>query len=60
MGCIVNNEFSIKLGNTDEDVFYPINTNFEAPILCAAWIKDQYILLGSAEGYLYSFDLGSK
>ncbi|VUZ43985.1 unnamed protein product [Hymenolepis diminuta] len=55
-----NNEFSVKLGNTDEDVYYPINTQFEAPILCATWIKDQYILLGSAEGYLYSFNIEIK
>nr|CDS29183.1 tbc (tre 2:bub2:cdc16) domain family member [Hymenolepis microstoma] len=60
MCCIDNNEFSIKLGNTEEDVYYPICAKFEAPILCATWIKDQHILLGSAEGYLYSFDIGTR
>ncbi|VDN97990.1 unnamed protein product [Rodentolepis nana] len=60
MCCVDGNEFSVKLGNTDEDVYYTIGTKFEAPILCAIWIKDQHILLGSANGYLYSFSIETK
>ncbi|KAM7536700.1 hypothetical protein Aperf_G00000080822 [Anoplocephala perfoliata] len=60
MCCIENGTVTIKLGNADEKVFYPIATEFEGTILCAAWMKDQYILLGSAEGYLYAFDIGRR
>ncbi|VDD77940.1 unnamed protein product [Mesocestoides corti] len=50
----------LKLCNTDEDVFYPMNFKFDAPILCAAWMDDRRLLLGSAEGYIYAFSVEQR
>ncbi|KAL5104731.1 Rho guanine nucleotide exchange factor 17 [Taenia crassiceps] len=57
MSCVENDSHVLKLGNTEEDVYYSIEGQFDAPITCAAWIKDRHILLGSAKGYLYAFDI---
>ncbi|KAH9278928.1 TBC1 domain family member 2A [Echinococcus granulosus] len=60
MSCAENDSYVLKLGNTDEDVYYAIEGRFDAPITCASWIKDSHILLGSAKGYLYAYDIGPK